>query len=328
MKQVEPVHLAVAQPVVGEDDVRAIPLESRARLRGVHGSEHPHSPPGHQCAHARENLGLVVDAEHGEPDQGAEEEAAAADGQVADLQLAARNIMWAKLANAGQTCIAPDHVYVHHSVKDEWVRCCQREIERAYGSSLQAQQASPHLARIVNTRHATRLSALLDDALARGTRVLAGGQAQAEACFVQPTLLDQAPADARVMREEIFGPLLPVIGFESIDEVIAAINAAPKPLALYIYSRTPAHIRQVLAQTVSGGACVNHSLVQFLHGRLPFGGVNHSGIGNAHGHYGFKAFSHERGVVQTQLPLAATLFAAGEVPGPIRKALRSALKWL
>ncbi len=246
----------------------------------------------------------------------------------ADLQLAARNIMWAKLANAGQTCIAPDHVYVHHSVKDEWVRCCQREIEKAYGSSLQAQQASPHLARIVNTRHASRLSALLDDARARGARVLSGGQTQAEACFVQPTLLDQAPADARVMREEIFGPLLPVIGFESLDEVIAAINAAPKPLALYLYSRTPAHIRQVLEQTVSGGAWVHHSLVQFLHGHLPFGGINHSGMGSAHGHYGFKAFSHERSVVHNQLPLAAKLFAAGEVPPLVRKALRAAFRWL
>lgn len=246
----------------------------------------------------------------------------------ADLRLAARNIMWAKFANAGQTCIAPDHVYVHHSVKDEWVRCCQREIEKAYGSSPQAQQASPHLARIVNTRHASRLGTLLQDATARGARVLTGGAAMPEACFVQPTLLDQTPPDARVMREEIFGPLLPVIGYESLDEVIAAINADPKPLALYIYSRNRSHINQVLSQTTSGGACVNHSLVQFLQGRLPFGGVNHSGIGNAHGHYGFKAFSHERGVVQTQLPLAATLFGAGEVSLLVRKALRAGLRWL
>lgn len=246
----------------------------------------------------------------------------------ADLRLAARNIMWAKFANAGQTCIAPDHVYVHHSVKDEWVRCCQRELEKAYGASLQAQQASPHLARIVNTRHATRLSSLLDDAKARGARVLSGGEAVAEACFVQPTLLDQAPPDARVMQEEIFGPLLPVIGFDVLDEVIAAINAGPKPLALYIYSRHRPNTQQVLTQTASGGACVNHSLVQFLHGRLPFGGINNSGLGNAHGHYGFKAFSHERGVVQTQLPLAATLFTAGEVPPLIRKVMKAGLRWL
>lgn len=246
----------------------------------------------------------------------------------ADLPLAARNILWAKLANAGQTCIAPDHVYVHHSVKDEWLRCCQREIEKACGSSLPEQQASLHLTRIVNSRHAGRLASLIEDARARGARLLSGGQAAADACFVQPTLLDQVPPDARVMREEIFGPLLPVIGFESIDEVIAAINAQPKPLALYIYSRHRGHIERVLGQTSSGGACVNHSLIQFLHARLPFGGVNHSGIGSAHGHYGFQAFSHERAVVQTRLRIAATLFSAGEVPQVVRRAVRAAFRWL
>jgi aldehyde dehydrogenase (NAD+) len=246
----------------------------------------------------------------------------------ADLRLAAKNIMWAKFANAGQTCIAPDHVYVHESVKDEWVRCCQQELQKAYGRDLQQQQRSPHLARIVNARHTSRVSSLLDDAKARGAQVLTGGEALVNERFMQPTLLAQTPADARVMHEEIFGPLLPVIGFESLDQVIAAINAAPKPLALYIYSRTQAHIDQVLQQTASGGACVNHALVQFLHGRLPFGGVNNSGIGNAHGHYGFKAFSHERGVVQTQLPLAATLFGAGEVPPLVRKAMKAAFRWL
>ena len=246
----------------------------------------------------------------------------------ANLGLAAKNIIWAKFSNAGQTCIAPDHVYVHHSIKDEWVRCCKRELENAYGSSLQAQQASPHLARIVNIRHATRLASLLEDAKSHGAQVLTGGSAIANERFVQPTLLEQASPEARIMQEEIFGPLLPVISYTSIDEVIATINKGPKPLALYIYSRTRAHIEQVLQQTVSGGACVNHSLVQFLHGRLPFGGINNSGIGNAHGHYGFKAFSHERGVVQTRLTLAATLFSAGEVPAAIRRAMRGVFKWL
>jgi aldehyde dehydrogenase (NAD+) len=130
------------------------------------------------------------------------------------------------------------------------------------------------------------------------------------------------------MDEEIFGPLLPVLGYSQIDEVIASINAGPKPLALYIYSQTDANIDKVLTHTSSGGVCVNHSLMQFLHGNLPFGGVNNSGIGNAHGHYGFKAFSHERGVVRTQFAFAATLFKAGEVPPMVRKLIKSALKIL
>jgi aldehyde dehydrogenase (NAD+) len=130
------------------------------------------------------------------------------------------------------------------------------------------------------------------------------------------------------MQEEIFGPLLPILAFASLDEVVARINADPKPLALYIFSRTEANIQKVLGETSSGGACVNHSLVQYLHGRLPFGGVNNSGIGNAHGHYGFKTFSHERAVVRTQVSLAAKLFSPGEVPAQLRSVLKTAMKWL
>ncbi len=246
----------------------------------------------------------------------------------ADIDLAAKNVMWAKFANSGQTCIAPDYVYVHESIKDKWVAACKVIIDKAYGKSHKEQQASPHLAHIVNGRHTARLKGLLDDATARGARFLAGGGVSESACFVAPTLLDSVPGDARIMEEEIFGPLLPVIGFTDLDQVIASINAAPKPLALYIYSRDEEHIQRVLQQTASGGACVNHSLVHFLHGRLPFGGVNNSGLGNAHGHYGFKAFSHEKAVVRTQVAQAATLFNAGEVPTFVRKAMKSAFKWI
>lgn len=246
----------------------------------------------------------------------------------ANLKLAAKNIMWAKFANSGQTCIAPDHVFIHESVKDQWVDICREELKKAYGNSLTDQQNSPHLAHMVNARHTGRVKALLEDATAHGARSLTGGGMGESDCFIQPTLLDKVPEAARVMQEEIFGPLLPIIGFTNLDEVIERINAGPKPLALYVYSKTEKNIDAVLTRTVSGGACVNHSLMQFLQGNLPFGGVNNSGIGNAHGLYGFKAFSHERGVVRTQFSFAATLFSAGEVPPIIRKLMRSAFKIL
>jgi aldehyde dehydrogenase (NAD+) len=246
----------------------------------------------------------------------------------ANIELAASNTMWAKFTNSGQTCIAPDYVYVHESVKDKWVACCRQELLKAYGSTLSEQQNSPHLAHMVNARHTSRIKALLDDAQALGAHTLIGGGYDPASCFIQPTMLDRVPQGARILNEEIFGPLLPVIGYTQIDEVIADINAGPKPLALYIYSQTPALVDKVLTQTASGGACVNHALMQFLHGNLPFGGVNNSGMGNAHGHYGFKAFSHERGVVQTQFSLAATLFKAGRVQPVVRKLLKSAFKYL
>jgi aldehyde dehydrogenase (NAD+) len=147
-------------------------------------------------------------------------------------------------------------------------------------------------------------------------------------CFIQPTLLDGVPPGARIMEEEIFGPLLPVIAYTSLDEVIGAINAGPKPLALYVYSRNAANIDALLAQTASGGACINHSLMQFLNSNLPFGGINNSGIGSAHGHYGFKAFSHERGVVRTQFSFAATWFSAGATPPLVRRLVKAALRFL
>lgn len=246
----------------------------------------------------------------------------------ADLRLAASNIMWSKFSNSGQTCIAPDYVYVHESVKQEWLACCRKEILKAYGSSLGEQQSSPHLAHMVNARHTTRVKTLLDDATSRGAHTVLGGQVSEPDCFIQPTLLDNVAAGSRIMEEEIFGPLLPVIAYTDIQQVISSINQGEKPLALYIYSRDDATIDKVLNNTASGGACVNHSLLQFLHGNLPFGGVNNSGIGNAHGHYGFKAFSHERGVVRTRFSMAATLFKAGEIPPMVRKMIKSAFKYL
>ncbi len=248
--------------------------------------------------------------------------------QSADLDLAAQNIMWGKYTNDGQTCIAPDHVFVHESVKDAFVANCKAMLEKAFGADGEAQKQSPHLARIVNTRHTERIKSLLDDAKARGARVLVGGMVSESESFIAPTLLDNISADSKINSEEIFGPLLPIYGFTNLDEVIARINADPKPLALYVFSRTEENIQRVMTETSSGGACINHSVVQYLHGRLPFGGVNNSGIGNAHGHFGFRTFSHERAVVRTRLTLAAKLFAPGEVPATLRKVLRSLLKWV
>jgi len=248
--------------------------------------------------------------------------------ESADLGLAAQNILWGKYTNDGQTCIAPDHVYVHAAVKDAFVARCKAMLDKAYGADSESQKASPHLARIVNRRHTERISGLLDDALSGGARVLAGGAVSIEDHFIAPTLLDNIAAGAKINSEEIFGPLLPIYGYSNLDEVIRRINADPKPLALYVFSRTNSNIERVMRETTSGGACINHSVVQFLHGRLPFGGVNTSGIGNGHGHFGFKAFSHERAVVRTRLSMAAKLFAPGEVPSYLRKTLKAALKWL
>lgn len=227
--------------------------------------------------------------------------------ESADLKLAVRTLAWGKFTNNGQTCIAPDHVYVHAAVKDEFVRLFKATLAESYGEGA-AVKSSPFLARVVNERHTRRISTLLEDAKARGAKVLTGGVVDEKACFVAPTLLSDIPSDARIMEEEIFGPLLPVISYTHLDQVISEINAMQKPLALYVWSKTEANIEAVMKRTSSGGACINHAVVHFLHGKLPFGGVNNSGIGNSHGEYGFKAFSHERAVVRTRILLARMFF--------------------
>lgn len=224
----------------------------------------------------------------------------------ADLDAAAANLMWSKCTNSGQTCIAPDHVYVHESVKGRFAESCKKALRNAYGPTPGPGAADQ--ARIVNERHTQRIVRLVEDATARGARTLTGGEHHVGERYVAPTLLDGLAPDAAILSEEIFGPVLPIIGFRDVETVIEAINARPKPLALYIWSRDSAAIDKVLERTSSGGVCVNHSVVQFLHGRLPFGGVNNSGIGNSHGFYGFKAFSHERAVVRTRIMLASMFY--------------------
>ncbi|HJV76368.1 MAG TPA: aldehyde dehydrogenase family protein [Noviherbaspirillum sp.] len=228
--------------------------------------------------------------------------------QNADIKLAAETLMWGKFLNGGQTCVAPDYIYVHDSVKNAFITECRNVLQQRFGATAAEQKHSADLTRVVNQRHTQRVAALLSDAVSRGATVQAGGDIDIPHCYIAPTLLDQIPADAMIMEEEIFGPLLPILGYSDLDAVIAEINARPKPLALYIWSKESKEIDKVLKRTSSGGVCVNHCVMHFAHGELPFGGVNNSGIGSAHGHHGFKAFSHERAVLRSSPLMLVKLF--------------------
>ncbi len=229
-------------------------------------------------------------------------------GASAELRLAAETLMWGKFLNAGQTCVAPDHLYVHESVKEALVAECVKVIRRLYGEGGEALKRNPDYTGLVNERHCERVAGLLQDALSRGAVVRAGGEVDPERRYIAPTLIDRVPPAAKIMEEEIFGPVLPILPFTDLDGVIADINSRPKPLALYVYSRDRDEIDRILGRTSSGGACINHCVVHFAHGGLPFGGVNNSGVGSAHGHFGFKAFSHERAVLRATRFNAVRLF--------------------
>jgi len=229
-------------------------------------------------------------------------------GPSANLKKAARNIVWGKFANNGQTCIAPDHVFVHRDVSVAFNDAIAKEIGRVYGATADVQKENPDYSRIVNDRHFNRIRALIDDATAKGARILLGGQSDATQRFVAPTLIANIGPDMEVAREELFGPILPIIEYDDIDDVIAQINAHPKPLALYVFSNSRAFGEHIIARTSSGAVAINLTVVHFLHPNLPFGGVNNSGIGAAHGHYGFREFSHDKPVLRDRWSVTHFLF--------------------
>jgi aldehyde dehydrogenase (NAD+) len=220
---------------------------------------------------------------------------------TADIRTAARSVIWSKYTNAGQTCIAPDYVYVHEDVKADFLAECKKAVEETYGTNTQAQLQSPDYCRIVNQRHYNRVNGLLEDALKSGASTLVGGGTHPGERFIAPTILTDVPKQAAVMQEEIFGPLLPVYGYRDIDQALGEIHQGTKPLALYLYSRNRKLTEHVLKNTTAGGSCVNGAVVHFLQHHLPFGGVNTSGIGSYHGIHGFRAFSHERALVRVHV---------------------------
>jgi aldehyde dehydrogenase (NAD+) len=220
----------------------------------------------------------------------------------ADLDMAVKTIAWAKFSNCGQTCIAPDHVYVHREVSQAFISKFKALLSTLYGEG-EAVKSAP-LGRIINSRHTRRIAALLEDAKQRGAVVLHGGSIDEEERFIAPTLIGNVPRDAAIMSDEIFGPVMPIIEFSEVDAVIAQLNERPKPLALYIWSRDRGACERIIQNTTAGGTCINHQSIQFLHHNLPFGGVNNSGIGSYHGEWGIKAFSHERAIVRTNIMLA------------------------
>jgi len=246
--------------------------------------------------------------------------------ESADIRQAARHIAWGKLTNNGQTCIAPDHLYVHASVREAFQQALLKAVAKAYGKTPDAVKSSPDYCRIVNARHFERVKSLYDDAVARGARTLLGGESDSSENYFAPTVLTDLPEDARLMEEEIFGPLLPILPFDDLDRVIDRINAQPKPLALYVFGKDRQRIEAVLSRTSAGGVCVNHNLLQYGHDNLPFGGVNNSGFGKAHGRFGFEAFSNQKPVLTNRFSAMHMIYPP--YTARVRKIIDFALKRL
>jgi aldehyde dehydrogenase (NAD+) len=212
--------------------------------------------------------------------------------QTANLQWAARKIAWSKFINAGQTCVAPDYLLVHHTVKDKLAAALQKQVTAMYGEN---PALSPDYPRIINRRQYDRLTGYLEQA-----NLIWGGQCNANDLYLAPTLLEAPNMDNPLWKEEIFGPLLLIKTFESIQDVPAIIEQNPYPLALYLYTNSKANEQFIMQSVRFGGGCINNGLIHLANNNLPFGGVGYSGIGQYHGEEGFRTFSRKKSVLKSK----------------------------
>jgi len=217
----------------------------------------------------------------------------------ARLDRAAHAIAWGKFVNVGQTCVAPDYALVQEGQRQQFLEGLRAALERSYGTE-SAWATNPELARLVDPGAFARVKGLVDDAVQRGAKIVVGGQSDPAERYLSPTVLIDVPPDAPVLQEEIFGPVLPVVTYRTLEDALAYVRSRPKPLALYVFSRKGSTVDTTLAETTSGGVAVNNTLLHLANPGLPFGGVGPSGMGNYHGRAGFRTFSHERAVLRQQ----------------------------
>lgn len=208
----------------------------------------------------------------------------------ADINLAAKRIVWGKFLNAGQTCVAPDYLFIHKNIKDKFLKALVKEIKNQFGENI---KKSPDYPRIVNTISLDRFSNYLKDG-----EIYFGGEIDKETLYMEPTILTNVKLESLVMTDEIFGPILPVIEFNDLNEIISIINKREKPLALYYFSEGNKKIEYVIERTSAGGVTINDTIIHVANGNLPFGGVGPSGLGKYHGKDSFNTFTHTKSVMK------------------------------
>ena len=238
--------------------------------------------------------------------------------ETANLKLAAKRIVWGKFINAGQTCIAPDYILIQKDMKSHFIDFLKEEITKAYGEN---PVDSPDFARIINTKNCQRLISKIEP-----EKVIFGGQTDIKNCYIAPTLIEETSLESDLMKDEIFGPILPILTYEKEAEIDVVMAKYEKPLALYIFTENSVFSKKIIQNYSFGGGCVNDTMVHFSNNRLPFGGVGHSGIGAYHGSLSFDTFSHKKGIVKKSnfLDLPMRYAPYKDKLGTIKKLL----KWL
>lgn len=205
-----------------------------------------------------------------------------------DLKMTAKRLIWAKFLNAGQTCIAPDYVYVHEHIKDDFLKECKREIEASKFSF-----ENENYVQIINKKNCERLIELIDP-----KKLFLGGNYDAENRYIEPTILENISDEDEIMKDEIFGPILPILSYTDLTTIITKIKKRPKPLSCYVFTKDKKVKKQILNEISFGSGGVNEAIMQISNSNLPFGGVGESGIGSYHGEHGFKTFSHYKSILE------------------------------
>ena len=243
--------------------------------------------------------------------------------KTANIDKAAKKIMWAKFLNTGQICVSPDYVLIDESIKSQFITACKKWIDAFYKDN---PQASESYGRIVTDKHFERLNSYLENAKALNAKFEVGGSTDSASKYIAPTIISDLKPEAKLLEEEIFGPILPIVTYNSLDIAIAYINSKPQPLALYIYSKSKTNTNKIINNTRAGGTCINNSVLHYANHELPFGGVNNSGIGKSHGFHGFKSFSNERAIMK-QNTFGVTELLFPPYTGFKEKLTRLTIKW-
>jgi len=213
--------------------------------------------------------------------------------KTADLNLSARKIVFGKFLNLGQTCVAPDYIFVDSTIKSKFIECVKKEIIRQFGTN---PLDNPDYGRMVNVRHFNRIKALIDD-----DKVVIGGRDNPETLQIEPTVMDNVLLTDSVMKEEIFGPIMPIIAYNDINQAISIIRELDHPLAFYIFTKNKSLAKKTINDIGFGGGCINDTIIHLATSKMGFGGFAESGIGSYHGKVGFDTFSHYKSIVDKGL---------------------------
>ena len=209
--------------------------------------------------------------------------------ETADLKLAAKRIVFGKYLNCGQTCVAPDYIYCQESVKDRFIQEVKKQITAQVGES---PLSNPDYGKIINEKHFNRILGLIEE-----SKVVFGGTSDPKTLQISPTVMDGVTFQDKVMQEEIFGPVMPVLTYQNLDDVIQKVNSMPHPLALYFFTKNKAASQKITASCGFGGGCINDTIIHLATSEMPFGGFGESGMGGYHGKEGFRTFSHFKSIV-------------------------------